>query len=72
MTPQQLPDVREDNGFQQNAEDYASRHFDKASLRAEFMLHQIHNIVREAYLYGAKEGFRTGWIVRDNRKEEQK
>lgn len=66
MMPEQLPDVRNDKGFQEDAARWAM------SVMANLKVDCIERELKRAYLQGAQHGFCCGYCVAQVKNKENK
>lgn len=71
MMSKQLPDVRQDKGYQQEAHDYAQNVMKvRMSCSPEELQNWLHSRITDAYLRGAQSAIRIGYRLCERDYEE--
>jgi hypothetical protein len=63
-----IPNIREDEGFKNGAKYYAECIMKNKTFRADDFENQIKYLLIDAYQRGGQEGFRTAWLIQENRR----
>lgn len=63
-----IPNIREDEGFKIEAVQYVERLIKHKTFRADDFENQLKYLLIDAYQRGGQEGFRTAWLIQENRR----
>lgn len=63
-----IPNIIEDEGFKEGAKRYADNIIKHKTFRADDFENQLKYLLIDAYQRGGQEGFRTAWLIQENRR----
>lgn len=64
MMPETIPDIRQDKGFQRDAELFAEGILKNKRIPVEDVYATLKNCIKSAYLQGGQNGFNMGWRIK--------